>query len=127
MSTDAPFISGHGLTVRAIRYSLGLSPQELAELMGYSYQSISYWERNVRRVPRDAFGKLTALQTELEAEVLEHLTSNDPMTFTLDHSEGARPLGWQMMVASRIARIHPMLVIQDDPDAPAPRVRTVHA
>jgi len=58
----------HGVNVKAIREKTGLSQEQLAQLLGISWVSVSRWERNVAQPSSAAAARLQRLR-ELLARI----------------------------------------------------------
>ena len=58
----------HGVNVRAIRERIGLSQEQLAQLLGTSWATVSRWERKIAKASPTAAARLQRL-TELLARI----------------------------------------------------------
>lgn len=67
--------------IRSLRRSLGLTQQQLAELMGVTYQQAHKYEHNVNRIPAGRLGMLAAklhIPVDYFYEGLEGMPEREP-------------------------------------------------
>ena len=105
-----------GEMIACIRTALGLSRADLGAALDVSHESVRSWETGRRTVPAGIWDDLAELETQADHEVATHLTElaadpDAPAVFRFDTGVGARPVGWQQVIAARVHRHVPALTI----------------
>lgn len=97
-----------GALAAAIRTGLGLSRGELAQRLGVSTETVKSWENDRRSISVDAWAELQALEDAQEAEIRDHIAAATPApalaSLPSETGPGAKPPGWQRIVAARVHR-----------------------
>lgn len=123
----SPRRRGHGYPQRmssrelliAIRTSLGLSHEALADMLGNAPRTVQYWEakRKAVPIPPGVWSDLAALEQRAEDEVSTAteraraaLLDGATPRIVIDPAHSA-PIGWQRMIAGRVHRDVPELIV----------------